>query len=79
MLYLPRFPSSSKVPTVYLTGYRDVCLNVRIDSDASRLLGVEYHVCEVQLLLLSMAQIKAEREAERGGERGRGGGVLARG
>ncbi len=35
-----------------------MCLNLRIDSVASRLLGVEYHVCEVQLLLLSMAQIK---------------------
>ena len=39
-------------------GYRDVALNVRIDSDETRGMGVEGHVCELQLLLLPFAEIK---------------------
>ena len=39
-------------------GYRDVGLNLRLDSDKTRQLGVDGHVCEVQLLLLQFAEIR---------------------
>ena len=39
-------------------GYRDVALNVRIASAAAAALGVDGHVCEVQLLLRPFAEIK---------------------
>ena len=39
-------------------GYRDVALNLRIVSAAAQDLGVETHVCEVQLLLKSFAELK---------------------
>jgi hypothetical protein len=31
-----------------------VVLNIRLDSDETRLLGVETHVCELQLLLSAL-------------------------
>ena len=40
-------------------GYRDVALNVRLHTAAALDLGVEMHVCEVQLLLRPFAEIKA--------------------
>lgn len=39
-------------------GYRNLAVNLRIVSDAALELGVETHVCEVQMLLLDMAIIK---------------------
>ena len=39
-------------------GYRNLAVNLRVVTDATMALGVETHVCEVQLLLLSMALIK---------------------
>ena len=39
-------------------GYRDLCLNLRIVCDTSIRLGVDSHVCEIQLVLLPMASIK---------------------
>lgn len=32
-------------------GYRNVVVNMRIDVDLTRLLGIEGYVCEVQLVL----------------------------
>ncbi len=39
-------------------GYRDVALNLRIDTEETRATGVETHVCEVQLLLRCFDTIK---------------------
>ena len=39
-------------------GYRDVALNLRLCTAAALELGVELHVCEVQLLLRRFAEIK---------------------
>ncbi len=39
-------------------GYRNLAVNLRLDTAETRALGVEIHVCEVQLLLLQMAAIK---------------------
>ena len=39
-------------------GYRNVSVNLRVVTDETKDLGVETHVCEVQLLLLGMAKIK---------------------
>jgi hypothetical protein len=39
-------------------GYRDVGLNLRIDSEETIQLGVQMHVCEVQLILTPFAEIK---------------------
>ncbi len=39
-------------------GYRDVGLNLRIDSAETVQLGVQMHVCEVQLILIPFADIK---------------------
>ena len=38
--------------------YRDIAVNLRIDSQDTRRLGVETHVCELQLILRSFADIK---------------------
>ena len=35
-----------------------VVLNLRVDTDVTRALGVENHVCEVQLLLKSFAYMQ---------------------
>jgi len=39
-------------------GYRNLAINLRLDTAETRALGVEIHVCEVQILLLHMAAIK---------------------
>ncbi len=39
-------------------GYRDVCLNLRIKTEQTAVMGVDLHVCEVQLMLLAFAEIK---------------------
>ena len=39
-------------------GYRDIVVNIRVDNPQTRDLGVETHVCEVQLLLKSFAILK---------------------
>ena len=39
-------------------GYRDVALNLRIVNDETKDLGVETHVCEVQLILKAFAELK---------------------
>jgi hypothetical protein len=39
-------------------GYRDVALNIRIVNNETKDLGIETHVCEVQLLLKAFAQLK---------------------
>jgi hypothetical protein len=41
-------------------GYRDVALNLRIASNVTEELGIEMHVCEVQLLLLPFAELKVQ-------------------
>ena len=40
--------------TVVVAAYQAVILNLRLDSDETRLLGVETHVCELQLLLSAL-------------------------
>jgi hypothetical protein len=40
-------------------GYRDVNINLRLRTGAARRVGVDSHVCEVQLLLLDMALLKS--------------------
>ena len=44
-------------------GYRDVALNLRVGSEAAARLGVERHVCEVQLILRQFAELKARARA----------------
>ncbi len=39
-------------------GYRNLAVNLRFVTTNARLLGVDMHICEVQLLLLHMAAIK---------------------
>ena len=39
-------------------GYRNLAINLRLATPEARALGVETHVCEIQLLLVSMAAIK---------------------
>jgi len=39
-------------------GYRDVCINLRLVNKTATGLCVELHVCEVQLLVKSFAQLK---------------------
>mmetsp|Transcript_27192 Transcript_27192/g.56500 ORF Transcript_27192/g.56500 Transcript_27192/m.56500 type:complete len:83 (+) Transcript_27192:212-460(+) len=52
-------PSSSAEETA---GYRDVGFNLRVVTAEAlaALLGVDGHVCEVQLLLLPFAKIKSD-------------------
>jgi hypothetical protein len=42
-------------------GYRNVGLNLRIATGETRGLGLHWHVCEVQLLLLPFAKQKVPR------------------
>jgi hypothetical protein len=44
-----------------LGGYRDLALNLRINTAETREMGVETHVCEVQLLLRCFDTIKVTR------------------
>ena len=39
-------------------GYRDVALNLRLESELTCKLGIAGHVCEVQLLLKQFAELK---------------------
>ena len=39
-------------------GYRDVSLNIRIVNETTMGMGIETHVCEVQLLLKAFAMLK---------------------
>ena len=39
-------------------GYRDVCVNLIFSNDLAKNLGLERHICEVQLVLLSYAKLK---------------------
>jgi hypothetical protein len=39
-------------------GYRDVSLNLLLRTPETVLLGLDRHVCEVQLILVSFAEIK---------------------
>ena len=39
-------------------GFRSVLLNLRLDSQPTRRLGLDGHVCEVQLILIDFARIK---------------------
>ena len=62
---LPHFSRLMHVRTRALTHshaldvrYRDVAVNLRIDSEETRRRGAETHVCEVQLLLRAFADIK---------------------
>ena len=40
------------------SGFRNLAINLRIVTEQTKALGVETHVCEVQLLLINMAAIK---------------------
>jgi len=40
-------------------GYRDVCVNLRVVSSLAQALGVEIHMCEVQLLLREYAALRS--------------------
>jgi hypothetical protein len=39
-------------------GYRNLAINLRVVTKETLALGIETHVCEVQLLLVQMAAIK---------------------
>ena len=40
------------------SGYRNLAVNLRIITAQAQAMGVETHVCEVQLLLTKMAELK---------------------
>ncbi len=42
------------------TGYRDVAINLRVLTERARELSLDWHVAEVQLLLLSFQEIKSD-------------------
>mmetsp|Transcript_40681 Transcript_40681/g.79649 ORF Transcript_40681/g.79649 Transcript_40681/m.79649 type:complete len:944 (-) Transcript_40681:97-2928(-) len=46
-------------------GFRNVSVNIRIVSETTTYFGVDTHVCEVQLLLLSYAQAKVHARHQR--------------
>jgi hypothetical protein len=39
-------------------GYRDVAVNLCLDTEETRRLGAEGHVCELQLMLRPFAELK---------------------
>jgi hypothetical protein len=39
-------------------GFRSVLLNLRLNLPATRQLGLEWHVCELQLILIDFERIK---------------------
>jgi len=41
-------------------GYRDLLLNLRLDTPETRRMGVDGHVCEVQLIPLELALVKTD-------------------
>lgn len=46
-------------------GYRDINLNIRFETEEARSLWVEYHVCELQLLLRQFAELKTDHGHKR--------------
>jgi len=42
-------------------GYRDVAMNVKINTETTRKLGVQDHICEVQLILVCFAELKNDQ------------------
>ena len=51
---------SVKYDSGQTAGYRDVALNVKIDSAMAAMLGCETHLCEVQLLLCKFGELKTQ-------------------
>ena len=47
-----------KYDSIKSAGYRDIGLNLKVQTGDTVLLGVDQHVCEVQLQLLPFAQLK---------------------
>ncbi len=45
-------------PADETAGYRDVAINVRVENENTRRLGIETHVAEVQLVLRAIYNIK---------------------
>ncbi len=45
-------------------GYRDVSLNLRLCSAATRSAAIDTHVCEVQLVLRGMHEIKVRTQKQ---------------
>ena len=39
-------------------GYRDLALNLKLESNAAVAFGLEKHICELQLILLPIYQLK---------------------
>jgi len=48
-------------------GYRDVCVNLKMVDTEANTLGVELHLCEVQLILIEFAHVKNIGECLRDG------------
>ncbi len=48
----------SRIGAAESTGYRDVVLNLRVSSSLAVGLGIAGHVCEVQLILQAIAELK---------------------
>jgi len=46
-------------------GYRCVCLNLRVMSEETKMLGCEAHICEVQLLLLAYGDTRSKSSHKR--------------
>mmetsp|Transcript_16788 Transcript_16788/g.26029 ORF Transcript_16788/g.26029 Transcript_16788/m.26029 type:complete len:219 (-) Transcript_16788:57-713(-) len=46
-------------------GYRDVCINLRVVTPFTMAWGLDTHVCELQLILMSIAQMKHEEGHKR--------------
>eukprot|EP00286_Rhodomonas_abbreviata_P019771 CAMPEP_0181310446 /NCGR_PEP_ID=MMETSP1101-20121128/12590_1 /TAXON_ID=46948 /ORGANISM="Rhodomonas abbreviata, Strain Caron Lab Isolate" /LENGTH=158 /DNA_ID=CAMNT_0023417075 /DNA_START=171 /DNA_END=644 /DNA_ORIENTATION=- len=47
------------------SGYRDVVMNLRLTTDLTRRLGIEEHVCELQLILRSYAELRSDEGHKR--------------
>ncbi len=41
-------------------GYRDLCLNMRMETEETRRLCIDAHVWELQLVLMPFAQLKSD-------------------
>ena len=37
--------------SLYMAGYRDILLNISIENEHTKLLGINRHICELQLTL----------------------------
>ena len=57
-----RLPHSdgSRCDSMPVAGYRDVAVNLRIKSPEAVRLGLDGHVCELQLLLRAFAELKVK-------------------